>query len=141
MKTESGNPHLGILLYIAGGAYFRSAALIDSVRIHMRTLDWFTLHALDHKIASAWDTVPAVLFHMSGYTTAYWPSVCSRPVLYRRYYKKSCQSATIMHKNEGNPAKALYVTSKVENGLYLSISSYEELFVLNLSSFNREVLK
>jgi hypothetical protein len=107
----------------------------------MRKLDWFTMHSLDHKIASAWDTVPAVLFHLSGYRTVYWPSVCSRPVLYKRYYKKPCHEATIMHKNEGNPAKALYVTDQEENRMYYSVSSYEELFPLNLSAFKREVVK
>lgn len=141
MKTKSGNPNLGILLYIAGGAYFRSAALVDAVSHHMRGLDWQAMHSLDHKIASAWDTVPAVLFHLSGYTTVYWPSVCSRPVLYKRYYKMSCKSATIMHKNDGNPAKALYIVNKAEHDRYASIHSYEDLFALDLSVFKRVVLK
>ena len=141
MIATSGNPNLGILLYIAGGSYYRSTALVDCVRNHMRKLDWFTMHSLDNKIASAWDTVPAVLFHLSGYKTAYWPSVCSRPVLYKRYYKKTCRSATIMHKNEGNPAKAMYITSSEEDKYYEAIKSYEELFLLNLSKFNRIVLK
>mmetsp|Transcript_17509 Transcript_17509/g.29351 ORF Transcript_17509/g.29351 Transcript_17509/m.29351 type:complete len:326 (-) Transcript_17509:36-1013(-) len=142
MVEKSGNPNLGILLYIAGGSYFRSAALIDSVRNYMRKLDWFTLHSLDNKIASAWDTVPAVLFHLSGYKTAYWPAVCSRPVLYKRYYRKSCQNATIMHKNVGNPAKAMYLTHRMpENKLVFNITSYEQLLSLDFSKYNRQVVK
>ena len=142
MKEKSGNPDLGILLYIAGGSYFRSTALIDCVRNHMRQLDWFTLHSLDNKVASAWDTVPAVLFHLSGYKTAYWPSLCSRPVLYKRYYKKSCISATIMHKNDGNPAKAMYISSKTpEFSAIARVTSYEQLFAINFSSSYRQVVK
>lgn len=130
MREKSGNPDLGILLYIAGGSYFRSAALVDCVRNHMRILDWVTMHKLDNKIASAWDTVPAVLFHLSGYRTVYWPSLCSRPMLYKRYYKKSCREATIMHKNDGNPAKALYVG---HSRALVHVTSYEQLFSMNAS--------
>jgi hypothetical protein len=138
--TQSGNPNLGILLYIDGGSYFRSAALIDCVKNYMRKLDWFTMHSLDRKIGSAWDAVPAVLFHLSHYKTAYWPSVCGRPVLYKHFYNKECKSATIMHKNVGNPPKALYVHYS-QTYLLDKVHFYEDLFKLDLSKINRNVTK
>jgi hypothetical protein len=140
MKKESGNPDLGILLYIAGGSYFRSAALIDCVRNHMRKYDWQAIHTLDNKVASAWDTVPAVLFHLSGYKTVYWESVCSRPVLYQRHYHKPCKSASILHKTDGNPAKAMYVASSSNKKEAIGrVTSYEQLF--GLEGLPREVVK
>jgi hypothetical protein len=147
LKTHSSgddgkvNPELGILLYIAGGSYFRTSALLDCVHHHMRSLDWHILHSLDSKVTSAWDTVPAVLFHLSGYKTVYWSSVCSRPLLYLRHYQKKCSSATILHKTEGNPAKAMYITRKDERQAYEGVFSYEDLFSLDLSLYKRKILK
>jgi hypothetical protein len=122
LRQKSGREDLGILGFIAGGSYFRSKALIDCVKNHMRSLDWYGMHALDPRLASAADTVPGVMFLLSGYRTAYWEALCDRPLIYARAYRKPCANATIVHSKTDNPARSLYVKH-----LNNSVMSYSDI--------------
>lgn len=108
LSNQSGKRELGVVSYIAGGSYFRSAALNDCVKNILRNIDWPLIHSLDKRVAAAWDTVPALLFLLGGYRTAFWPEICDRMILYSRAYKKPCWTAAIYHSKVNNPARKKY---------------------------------
>jgi len=66
IRVQTGQP-MEVKTVIYGASYYRTDALIDAMDNHWDKIDWMKVNELDGRVPMCWDTIPPILFALSGY--------------------------------------------------------------------------
>jgi len=108
IRLQTGQP-MEVKSVIYGASYYRTDALIDAMDNHWDKIDWMQINELDGRIPMCWDTIPPILFVLSGYKAHYWNGACEKDRPYNREFAPlKCTDVPLTHKRH-NPAHITYI--------------------------------